>query len=242
MIVSHRHKFIFVKTRKTAGTSIEVALSEICGPDDIITPILPDEEEYRTGLGYRGKQNFLVPRSKYGIREWGKSLLKWRWRRFYDHMPAAEIRKYVDREVWDTYYKFTFDRNPFDKLISLYYWSKSDQKYANLTEYIKSGDALRARAWDFYTENDKLIVDKVYKFENVAEALKDISDRIGLDKTLEPPNKKIKGNVRKNKDHYSQVLTPFERDWISEHFAPEMELLDYTFEEKPTSLKEEKTT
>ena len=32
MIVSHEHKFIFLKTKKTAGTSIELALSELCGP------------------------------------------------------------------------------------------------------------------------------------------------------------------------------------------------------------------
>jgi hypothetical protein len=30
MIVSHEHKFIFLKTKKTAGTSIELALSALC--------------------------------------------------------------------------------------------------------------------------------------------------------------------------------------------------------------------
>ena len=38
MIVSHKHKFIFIKTKKTAGTAIEAALSELCGPQDVITP------------------------------------------------------------------------------------------------------------------------------------------------------------------------------------------------------------
>ena len=37
MIISHKHKFIFVKTRKTAGTSVQEALERICGPDDIVT-------------------------------------------------------------------------------------------------------------------------------------------------------------------------------------------------------------
>jgi len=39
MIILHIHKFIFIKTRKTAGTSIEIFLSQFCGKDDILTPI-----------------------------------------------------------------------------------------------------------------------------------------------------------------------------------------------------------
>ena len=44
MIVSHKNRFIFLKTRKTAGSSIEIALSKHCGPEDIITKIAPSEE------------------------------------------------------------------------------------------------------------------------------------------------------------------------------------------------------
>ena len=44
MIVSHKHKFIFFKTRKTAGSSIQVALAKHCGEDDIITG------QYRDGV------------------------------------------------------------------------------------------------------------------------------------------------------------------------------------------------
>ena len=37
MIISHKHKFIFFKTRKTAGSSIQVELAKYCTYDDIIT-------------------------------------------------------------------------------------------------------------------------------------------------------------------------------------------------------------
>jgi len=37
MIISHRHIFIFLKTRKTAGTSIESFLRGYLGDDDICT-------------------------------------------------------------------------------------------------------------------------------------------------------------------------------------------------------------
>lgn len=58
MIFSRLHNFIFIKGRKLAGTSFEVALSRICGPGDIITPITPVDEKVRISLGYRHAQNY----------------------------------------------------------------------------------------------------------------------------------------------------------------------------------------
>ena len=57
MIISHQWKFVFIKGVKVAGTSLEMALSSICGPDDIITPITPVDEIARLKLG-RGAQNY----------------------------------------------------------------------------------------------------------------------------------------------------------------------------------------
>jgi hypothetical protein len=49
MILSLEHKFIFLRTKKTAGTSIELALSDLCGPDDVITPLTREDEARRAG-------------------------------------------------------------------------------------------------------------------------------------------------------------------------------------------------
>ena len=38
MIISHKYKFIFIKTRKTAGTTIEYNISKYLGKNDIIPP------------------------------------------------------------------------------------------------------------------------------------------------------------------------------------------------------------
>ena len=38
MIISHRYRFIFVRTRKVASSSLEVCLSGLLTPDDFATP------------------------------------------------------------------------------------------------------------------------------------------------------------------------------------------------------------
>ncbi len=56
MICSHVHKFVFIKTTKTASTSIEMGLERFCGPQDIVTPIWHDGSANsieRPGRNYR---------------------------------------------------------------------------------------------------------------------------------------------------------------------------------------------
>ena len=50
MIISHHHKFVFVKTSKTAGTSIEWLLSLALKDGDCLTTI-PEEKQRKTLLG-----------------------------------------------------------------------------------------------------------------------------------------------------------------------------------------------
>ena len=44
MIISHKHKFIFIKTFKVSGTSMEIALSRYTGKKDILTPLNLEDE------------------------------------------------------------------------------------------------------------------------------------------------------------------------------------------------------
>ena len=58
MIYSKKHNFLFLKGVKVAGTSVEIALSKICGNKDIITPIANIDERTRVQSNIRHAQNY----------------------------------------------------------------------------------------------------------------------------------------------------------------------------------------
>lgn len=230
MIISHKHKFIFIKTEKTAGTSLEIALSKFCGDQDVITPISPEDEAYRKELGYSSAQNFVVPKNRLSKMDRLNSLLGRKKFQFFNHMDAVRVRKYVDSNIWDNYYKFAFERNPYDKLISWYYWKGGADKYQSLSKFIESGDAAKLRGFDLYALNNEIIVDDVYLFEDLDASLEKISQKLKLPETLKMPEKKLKGGVRKTKQHYSELLTKEDKEWVRKVFAREFANFNYTVE------------
>ena len=81
VLVSHRYKFIFIKTVKTAGTSIEISLSRFCGKDDVIVPFHKEDENIRKSLKVF-PQNYIREYSKtwteYTIKDFLRLVIKGR--------------------------------------------------------------------------------------------------------------------------------------------------------------------
>ena len=81
LIISHKHQFVFIKTNKTAGTSIEIALSRFCGPEDIITPVSTSDERKRLEWGGVAPQNYGMLRNHSSGEDARMVLGDERWRR-----------------------------------------------------------------------------------------------------------------------------------------------------------------
>ena len=240
MIVSHRHKFIFVKTHKTAGTSVEIALSKFCGPKDIITPVSKVDEQTRTELGYRSPQNYRKPLLTYSTKEWKRLVLKKkRVNRFYNHMPATEIRRWVGEGVWSSYFKFCFERNPWDKTLSRYFWRyrRPDGNYPkrnrhrpkssiDVPAFIRMKKFRHTSDYYMYTIDGEVAVDYIGRYENLEQDLNTVCERLGLPRAELPG---AKSGVRTDKRHYRDVLNPDDAEIVARVFSREIDLLGYTF-------------
>ncbi len=214
MIISHKHKFIFIKTKKTAGTSIEIALSTICGDQDIITPITAEDEITRKALGGRGPQNHVVN---------GIPL-------FYNHIPAKDVRVLIGKPVWDGYFKFCFERNPWDKVISWYFWEQATEPRLPLSEFVQSGWAAQVGGpggFDLYTIDGEMAVDRVCLFENLDQELARIRAELNLPAIPDLP--RAKSRFRQDKRHYREILGAADATAIEKFFAREIAAFGYTF-------------
>ncbi len=225
MIISHKHKYIFIKTEKTAGTSIEIALSKYCGPKDIITPIVEEGELKRSKLGYRGPQNFKIPFSKYSKCDLMNCIDIKRRLTFYHHNDATFIKRHIDKDIWDSYYKFCFERNPFDKVISWYFWQHKKEPRPTISEFIESGEANLVKGFQLYTTDSIFAVDKVYFFEDLDKSMEDIAEKVGLPEVPQLP--KTKANLRKDKRSYRDILSQKDKENIEKIFAREIAYFNY---------------
>lgn len=237
MIISHTHKFIFIKPTKVAGTSIEVALSKLCGEMDVITPLtkyLPlfGEDEY-----VHQSQNDAG---------------------FYNHMPALAIKNKVGSSVWSIYFKFTVVRNPWDLVVSRFCWEKKFVRYRiskcfrRLLENpirfelykrlirllihrfgIRSfGSFLRGfeRDWTnerFYFDGEgHAVCDFYIRYENISEDFDTVCTKLSINPGNLP---RLKSRTRNHGVHYSNYYNDKTKAIVANLFCREIEYFGYTF-------------
>jgi hypothetical protein len=230
MIVSHRHRFIFVRTRKTGGTSVEIALSKFCGPDDVITR--DTDDALRRELGYPGPQNDGgIALRAYTFSEWRRLLTRGERARFKNHTPAARIRALVGEDVWRSYYKFSIERNPWDKAISLYYWRTRDvDPRPSLLDFLNGVGARSLSNAHIYLIDGTPAVDHIVEYARLADELEELRPRLGLAEALALP--RAKASHRVERSHYSELIGPAERAVIDAACAREIALLGYRFDDR----------
>ena len=231
MIISHKYKFIFIKTWKTAGTSLEVFLSQCCGENDIVTPIWPDCEPHRA-RNYKGIWNPFVEiinnEGQY-VKNTARSLLHLiKKKKFYNHIPATVARQRMSSQIWNSYFKFCIERNPWDKTLSHYSMLNAWQSGTiSFDDYIKKGRF--CIDFPIYTDyRGHLLVDKVVKYETLMDELESIFQELGIafEGSL---GVRAKSEYRKDKRPYQDVFSNQQREVIEKAFAKELEMHGYTF-------------
>lgn len=159
----------------------------------------------------------------------------------FEHAPAKEKQAELGVDEWRRRFTFSVVRNPWDKVVSHYaYRVKTNQhgmgdgsvSFAQWVDLCFEQKDLYYRDRDlmFWSQTDwlcddqgQLLVDQVYRFENLAEAFKDLTERLHLTTTL-PHLKPSK------RDDYGSYYDETSRAVVARHFGADIERFGYRFE------------
>jgi hypothetical protein len=224
MIISHTHRFIFIKSTKTAGTSIEAALSQHCTGDDVVTEL----GDYKHNRDEDGNWIHRAMNSA----------------GFDQEEPARSVRDKLGEQVWNGYFKFSIARNPWDRAVSSFSWHNRRgtkpqgliQKLGLARDEVK---AMRPAFADFvrndlktndrfYIIDGELCVDYVIRYERLQEGYDEVCRRIGIPSRALP---KLKSGIRNSSRHYSEYFDAESREAVRQRHENDLRLFGYTFEE-----------
>jgi hypothetical protein len=231
VILSYEHKFIFLKTRKVAGSSLELYLRQFCGPDDIVTPLMVHEEEQidpdtmRAPTDARSRPAMPWELNTDKVK---KMIERRKWpvtKNWFSHQWASDVRRRAGQPTWNESFKFTVVRNPWDRVVSSYYWQKSNRgDRFTLDQAVERA----ANNWIIYTIRNEVAVDHVIRFENLLSDFGDVCDRIGISRPTELP--RLKSTSRPPGVAPADILSTKQVNRIAYLCRKEIDLFGYEYD------------
>ena len=177
MLVSHTYKFIYLKTIKTGGTSTEVFLQgaiEAPGTDIIDATQMRDDA---AGIvGFRGDVSQLDEPP-----------------RWFNHMPAAAVRKNLESEIWRDYTKIGNIRNPFGRAVSAFYQQHRAGRFEMPEDFSDAKDLfsryITSEKYNTYKSivfiGPDFVLDDVIFYERLAQDIARVCASLGFEQSLE---------------------------------------------------------
>lgn len=214
-VISFKHRIVFIKTTKTAGTSIEADLSSFVEDEAVVTPVYPAISGHapRNYLDHAGEQIF------------------------YNHMPGTEIRKRLGVEQFENMLSFCVEREPVEKCISHFHMLRNsplhnkDGKYQkSWSEYVEAGGFPNdlKKYTDIRDGKRRLIADRVLRYDRLNRELPDLLAECGI--AGFSLTSRAKSEYSRKRLISTAEVTPSERKRIYDAFSDVLEVIGIDWE------------
>jgi hypothetical protein len=164
LIISHRHQFVFFAVPKTGTHAIRQALGPHLAAGD-------------------WEQQDLFERKRLPIPE----LAQLR----HGHISVRQLQPLLPAGQWESYFKFAFVRNPFDRFVSTCFFLRRNQpgmeqhaaafmRQAIRTPRFRQRILVQPQSALLTDASGRVVLDYVGRFENLQESCNEAFARIGL--------------------------------------------------------------
>tara|TARA_X000000950_G_C13565103_1_gene517174 strand:+ start:63 stop:626 length:564 start_codon:yes stop_codon:yes gene_type:complete len=160
--------------------------------------------------------------------------------KFQGHNKAFEYKKSNPTD-FNKYFKFTFVRNPWDRVVSFYHYQIKrkwdyypfnetipfDHFVKNWLIHMKKQTSLSTHpCYDWISdENDDLLIDFIGRFENLQNDFNVVCDKIGI------PHQQLPHKNKSKHKSYTEYYDDEAKEIVAEKYAKDIEYFDYEFGE-----------
>ena len=159
------------------------------------------------------------------------------------HDSAAKLRKTLDELTWAKYFKFSFVRNPWDRMVSYYHWRLREPEnvdvqgctFKDWLRFLHAGDFQKLTLngsfkygikpqFEMLSIGEAIAVDFVGRFENLQQDFEQICQRIGIEPQVLPHK-----NAMNRSHHYTQFYDEESRILVEDLYRRDIEYFGYEF-------------
>ena len=172
VLVCHSRGLVYLKTRKTAGTSAEMCLERALTGEEVA------EQAHAWTDGDITVGHRMIPANRQTDLD----------RQWYNHMTATEVKAAIGADRFDAALKVACARNPYDMVLSRFHWTEArrktpppvtpDEHRRRFEEFLETVDGIASH--DVVHDGDTFVPDLLIRFETLSEDLKALCDRLGL--------------------------------------------------------------
>ena len=199
-MISFQKRFLFVHIPKTGGNSIQSILARY------------SEDEIVRRPGQDGVERFGVVNPKYKLEK---------------HSPLADYRAALGEEQFSRLYKFASVRNPWERMVSLYFTPRQGRQWdrhafkKTILKALPASDYLRLEE----AESDPFRnLDRIIRFENLAGDFDAVCAELSI------PAQPLPRYNKSEREHYSKYYDDELRALVAERFAAEIARFGYIFD------------